>query len=270
METKNRHTFAIAAYKENKYLETAVKSVVNQTIESDRYIVTGTPNGFIDAISKKYSVPVLVNNAENAQTSLGNFRFALENSKTELTTIVHQDDYYAPRYAEEVLKKAQGKKPIILFTDYFEIRNGQKVYKNKLLKVKRMMNTGIKVFPNSKFVRKRVLAFGCSICCPSVTYSKEALDYFEKENGYASGCGDWALWLRLAELNGDFLYINKPLIGHRIHEGSDTSRSIGDDSRGQDELRILKTLWPKPIAELIYKKYHKAIYSNDIRINKKT
>lgn len=258
-----KHTFSIAAYKESPYLETAVKSAVNQTVKSDVYITTGTPNDYIYSVARKYNVPVLVNTTENAQTSKGNFEFGMANAKTELVTIVHQDDYYAPTYAEEVIKAAKGRNPIIVFTDYFEIRGREKVCKNKILKVKRMMNNVIALFPRSKFVRKRVLAFGCSICCPSVTYTSRTMEAYRVfEDTYKSGLGDWAMWIKWADFDGDYIYVKKPLVGHRIHEQSDTSRGIADGTRGADELRILESLWPKPIAKIIYKKYHTAVNSN--------
>ena len=67
----------------------------------------------------------------------------------------------------------------IIFSEYYELRNGQKVYKNKLLKVKETMNIGFRMFPKSKFIRKRVLAFGCPICCPAVTYPRRIYKNFK-------------------------------------------------------------------------------------------
>ena len=43
---------------------------------------------------------------------------------TELVTIAHQDDVYLPEYAEHISKAVKGvKKPLIIFTDYAELRN---------------------------------------------------------------------------------------------------------------------------------------------------
>ena len=70
------------------------------------------------------------------------------------------------------------------FTDYYEIRDGKDVYNNKLLKIKRLMNAPFKykVLQKSKFIRRRNLSIGCSICCPAVTYNKKmASDEIEYE-----------------------------------------------------------------------------------------
>lgn len=258
------HTFAVCAYEKNKYLETAVHSVVNQTVKSNVVIVTGTPNEHIYRIAQKYDVPVLVNYSEDAKTGTGNAEFAFRSVNTEFITLVHQDDYYAPEYAEEILKKAKGKDPIIAFTECFEIRKGKRVYRNKLLKVKELMDIGFRIFPRSKFVRKMVLSFGSAICCPAVTYAKKAYTNFEFDDSFSGGCGDWEAWLRLSDLDGDFLCVHKPLVGHRIHEESDTSKLIGNDLRGQDELRILKSRWPEWFACWLFKRYHTACKSNKL------
>ena len=52
---RNKHTFAICAYKESCFLEECVKSLKKQSIESEIFIVTSTPNEYINKILKKIS-----------------------------------------------------------------------------------------------------------------------------------------------------------------------------------------------------------------------
>ena len=42
------HTFVICAYKESSFLEECIKSLKNQSIESEIFIITSTPNSYID------------------------------------------------------------------------------------------------------------------------------------------------------------------------------------------------------------------------------
>ena len=44
------HTFVVLAYKESKYLETCIKSVLNQKYRSDVVIATSTPNDYINSL----------------------------------------------------------------------------------------------------------------------------------------------------------------------------------------------------------------------------
>ena len=55
-------------------------------------------------------------------------------------TIAHQDDVYDPTYSKEVVAHFEKyKDATILFTDYYELRNGKRVYENTNLKIKRIM-----------------------------------------------------------------------------------------------------------------------------------
>ena len=53
---KTNHTFAICAYKESKYLEECILSVLNQTIKSNVIICTSTPNDYIKRLAEKYKI----------------------------------------------------------------------------------------------------------------------------------------------------------------------------------------------------------------------
>lgn len=258
------HTFVIAAYKESEFLEELIKSLLAQTVKSKVVIATSTSNDHIGALAEKYDIPVFVNRNENAKTISGDFSFALQCADTDFVTIAHQDDIYEPDYTQEILKKADGRKSVILFTGYYEIRGGERVYKNKLLNTKKFMNFGFKLFPKSKFVRKKILSFGCPICCPSVTYPKSTYESF-KFSDKVTQCVDWEAWLRLMRRDGEFLYIDKPLMGHRVHENSTTTMNIADNSRYNEELAIYKQLWPDRFAEWLIKRYNKASESNELK-----
>ena len=55
------HTFVICAYKESPFLEECIQSLLCQTIKSHILISTSTPNSYLDAVSKKYQIPIYVN-----------------------------------------------------------------------------------------------------------------------------------------------------------------------------------------------------------------
>lgn len=256
------HTFALCAYKESQFLEECVKSLLSQTIESEIYISTSTPNEHIRAIAEKYNLPLYINEGEAGIT--GDWNFACSLAKTKYVTIAHQDDVYDPTYAEELVSRLEkAKRPIIAFSEYFEIRNGERVYKNKLLKIKRLMNFPFRLFKKSKFVRRRVLSFGDSICCPAVTFYSEHLKDFKFDNQFKFSC-DWDAWERLSRKKGSFVYTKKPLMGHRIHEESETTNLTQSGVRATEEFTMLCRFWPKWIAKIIAKPYSKGADSNDL------
>ena len=44
------HTFAVCAYKESKFLEECVLSLLSQTVKTNIIMATSTPNEYIEAI----------------------------------------------------------------------------------------------------------------------------------------------------------------------------------------------------------------------------
>lgn len=56
-----KHTFVICAYKESEFLEECILSLKNQSISSEIFIATSTPNKYIEALAEKYNLKVFVN-----------------------------------------------------------------------------------------------------------------------------------------------------------------------------------------------------------------
>ena len=262
MDTTKLHTFVLCAYGERRYLEDCVRSLLGQTVRSHILISTSTPNALIKGIAERYELPLFINTGERGIT--GDWNFAMSQAKTPYVTIAHQDDLYEPTYTESILKRAQKSKcPILIFTEYFEIRDGERVYKNQLLRIKRLMNLGYRLFPNSKWARLRVLSVGNSICCPSVTYAADACEGFRFDGGFKFAC-DWDAWDRLARQKGAFLCIAKPLVGHRIHEESETTKQTATDGRAREEYTMFRRYWGEGMARRLAKFYAKGADSNQL------
>lgn len=258
------HTYVLCAYKVSAFLEECVKSLLAQTVKSNILIATSTPNEHISAIAEKYDIPVYINDGEKGIG--GDWNFAYSKALTPLITIAHQDDIYEPTYTEEMLSFVnRSKKPIIYFSGYGELRNEEKVYNNKNLKIKKLLLSPlkIKVFWKSKFVRRRILSLGNSICCPAVTYVADVVGPSPFTNDYLSNI-DWQQWEILSRKKGSFVYNNKPLMCHRIHEESTTTEIIGDSKRTLEDYDIFCKFWPRWIAKIIAKAYSKSEKSNEV------
>ena len=261
----NIHTFVVLAYKESKFLEECVKSVLNQTIKTNVIIATSTPNKFIDSIAKKYNLEIKVNKGKKG---IGyDFDFAVNAASTKLVTIAHQDDIYDSNYAEEVVKAYDKQnKSIIIFPNYYEIRNKINVYKNLNLNIKKVLLFPLRFhkISNRKFIKRSALRFGDAISCPAVTFVKNNVP--KKIFSCDLKCNiDWYAWEKLSKLKGYFYYINKPLMGHRIYSESTTSEVLKDDGRTTEDYEILCKFWPKFIAKIIAKIYSNSEKSNDIK-----
>ena len=261
---KTEHTFVVLAYKESDKLLDCINSVLDQTHHSQVVIATSTPNPYIKKIAKKYHLELFTNPVSKG---IGyDFDFAASCVDSELVTIAHQDDIYEPTYAASVIN-AYHKYPkaSIIFTDYYEIKNGQRENSNLNLKIKRILLSPLhlRVLANSKFIKRSALRFGCAICCPAVTFVTKNVPK-DKFKCAMKGNIDWYAWEKLSRRKGYFIYIPQKLMGHRIHTGSTTTEIIKDDIRTTEDLKMFQKFWPTPIAKFITKIYKKSENNNTV------
>ena len=244
----SQHTFAICAYKESKYLEECIKSVVNQEIKSKVIVATSTSNEYIRSICNKYNITIYERKGKSSIQDDWNFAYNMAQSK--YVTIAHQDDIYDKEYTKQLKKYVtSNKKQIIFFTGYKEIKNGNVIQLTKNLRIKKLMLFPLKfrILRNKKFIRKMILSLGSPICCPSVTYNKDILG--DKVFTSTMKCSlDWDTWYKLSKINGEFVYIDKYLTFHRIHEESETTNSIANNVRQNEDYEMYRKFWPKFIA----------------------
>lgn len=261
---KLTHTFAVCAYQESPYLEACVLSLMKQTKRTNIVIVTSTPNSHIQGVAVKYGIPLYVNNGEAGITQ--DWNFAYHKAKTDLVTIAHQDDIYLPCYAEKVIAGMEKKlHPLILFTDYAELREGKVTRENRLLKIKRLMLAPLSVswLQDIRFVRRRILSLGCPICCPAVTFRKENLPDKVFSPGFRSA-EDWEAWEKLSRIKGSFIYLPEIGMYHRIHKDSETTAILQEHARVKEDYEMFCKFWPRPIAKWLTRCYSNSEKSNQL------
>jgi len=256
MTDETKHTFVVLAYKESAYLEECIKSVLNQQYPSHVVIGTSTPNDHINSLAAKYGLPVLVNNDSKG---IGyDYDFAASCGKTELVTIAHQDDFYDYTYsARMVAAYLDSEDPLMIFPGYYVIKDGKRRYMDLNFVVK-----GIMLFPlrfralrGTRFFKRLSLRFGDPICCPAVAYvtSRLQMPLFACDD--LSCSVDWWAYEIMSRESGEFVYLKDRLMGHRLHGGTTTAKTIGEDRRTIEDVYILQRFWPAWMAKLIAKPY---------------
>ena len=263
-DISNLHTIVICAYKECEYLEELIESLENQTYKSTIIMETSTPNDFIFDMGKKHNIPVYVNEGEGGITQDWNYGYA--QTTTEYVTIAHQDDTYAPDYAERMIEAMENAKhPLIYFVNYAEIRNGKVVEDNKMLRIKRKMLKPLEDFKHADSIwwRRRILSIGDPIICPSITYAKSNCPKVLFNNKYLAS-EDWETLEMLSKLEGEFLYDKKILHFRRIHEESTTTLAFSLNKRYVEDYEMFQKFWPKPIAKLLVTFYERSQKYNKV------
>lgn len=261
------HVFVVLAYKESPHLEDCIKSVLNQSNLCSVIIATSTPNSHISSLAKKHNLEIIVSNRVNKGIGY-DFDFALFCTDYDLVTIAHQDDIYDYDYSSEICR-AYRKYPdaVILFPNYYEIREEKKLYYIPNLIIKRIMLIPylLRSITNLRFIKRLPISFGQAIGCPSITYvKKKAKNPLFSQNPNLMNDVDWNALEILSRVEGRFVYITKFLMGHRIHKESQTSAMIVNNQRHQEDIIILKKFWPSFLANLIAKIYKLSEVSNNV------
>jgi glycosyltransferase involved in cell wall biosynthesis len=245
------HAFVVPAFGRPQWLAECLESLQQQTVRSRILIATSTPNDHIAGIAARSGIEVQVNPASAGIAS--DWNFALARAPAQWVTLAHQDDWYAPTYTEHCLTAAaESRRPLIVFSSALE-RSADGATRHP--RIKRMLCEmaflGQPAIGSS--VRKRLLlSFGDPIPCPTVMLNRASLPDFTFPSGFDAAL-DWAAWLHLARLSGDFVYVREPLVHWRVHVSSGTHVHLA--SRAEEDARILRTLWPGPIAGLIGRLY---------------
>lgn len=259
MSQIQKHTFAICAYKDSPYLEKCIKSIKKQTAKSKVILCTSTPSEYISELAKKYDIPVYIR--KGASDIKEDWNFAYDCADTDYVTIAHQDDIYHPDYAHDILKSIEKsrKQVIIAITDYLPLKekckNGRDI--NSILRRLLRMPLKLQFLSDKRWIKKRMLSLGNSICCPTVMYNKAILGagIFTSELKFNI---DWDTFLKLACQTGRFLYVDKPLLMYRIHNDATTMSFIENQGRYAEDVIMFKKFWPDWFVKFIMKLYVKA------------
>ena len=265
------HTFVICAYKESKYLEECIRSLKSQKLNSYIKLATATPCEYLDEICSRYNIEYCVRNGKPGIADDWNYAYSI--ADTDYVTITHQDDVYYSQYSKQVVDHICGQENVLVtFTDYSEIKNGKEMIGGLNLYIKRLLLVPIRNNrKNDISWRKRfAIMFGNAIGCPSVTYNKKAINRLLEEEGreqlfldhFRSNL-DWELWEWLSRKKGRFVFIPKILMGHRIHEDSETTAAIKDKERGREDFEMFCKFWPVWFAKFITGAYANSEKNNE-------
>ncbi len=257
MNNELQHTFVIMGYQESEYLEDCYQALKKQTVQSKIIMTSSTPNDFQKAFAEKHNIPFIINSHRIGFAQDLNFAYA--QADTEYVTMVHQDDFLLPEYAESCINAANKfKDALIVFTDYAEYIDGEMKRDSLNIKIKNLILSTHYLFKKnlkSKFFKRSLLSFGNPISCPSIFYVKKNIGNFKFLDEYKVS-PEWEGLLRLARMKGRFIYVHNVLHAYRMHGGQITSVGLVDRKR-EDEL-VFNQLWIKPIAKLLIKLYYRA------------
>jgi glycosyltransferase involved in cell wall biosynthesis len=244
-----RHAFVVPAHGHAPWLERCLRSLLTQNQPSPVLVTTSTPTPQIVAVARTCGVPVEIN--KQASGIAGDWNFAYDRADADWVTLAHQDDIYEPGYAQACLEAAdQSRNPLLVFTAAVEsVSDSSRTSSNTRIKalLAELAFLGRRAI-DDQWSRRLLLGFGNPIPCSSVMLRKSRLPGFRFPTGWYSNL-DWRAWLDLAEHEGAFVYVRRPLVRRTLHPDAATSRFL--TARADEDNRMFAELWPRPMASVL-------------------
>jgi len=254
------HAFAICAYKDSPYLESCIRSIKAQSVESDVIMCTSTPSSYISGLADKYGIPLFIRHEKSSIRDDWNFAYYMADAT--FVTIAHQDDLYQKDYVKMLLDCYGSYPDMTLFTGgYTVVKKDRLAVFEPVEFIKRILRLPLRLrfISHLSWVKKSVLLFGNSICCPACAYNKEQLGELLFTSPYHFAL-DWDTLYKLSKLPGRFVCVEKPILYYRVHEEAATKAAIEDNSRLKEETEMFNKMWPEPVVKVLMHFYRKAYH----------
>ncbi len=258
------HAFCVPAFGPSPWLAACLASLLSQDEPGSRVVVTtSTPHDELHALTKHLGVPLIVSNQPPGIAS--DWNFALTATDARYVTVAHQDDTYSPSFRAQT-RSAFMREPaaILAFTRYREHAPAGPRPPNLNMRVKSVLSelafVGGDVI-HGRMAKRRLLALGNPVCCPSATFDRGQVPDFRFSDGFRTNL-DWDAWTRMADMPGAFLYIREALVSKGIHADSETSATIASRVREHEDLQMLERFWPRTIATLLMTAYRHSYTAN--------
>ena len=162
----------------------------------------------------------------------------------------------------------KNKDALIIFSNYYEIKNDVKIRESKNLRVKNFLLSSLKVnffhINRFKFFKRNTIRFGNSICCPAVTFVNHNIKINDIFITPMKSNVDWYAWENLSRQKGAFIFVNKQLMGHRVHRESETSKTIESNKRTDEDLEMFDKFWPHFFSLFLSKLYKNSEKGNNL------
>jgi glycosyltransferase involved in cell wall biosynthesis len=260
------HVFVIPVYGDAPHLDDCIASILRQSVGRPRLLLTtSTPSQPLADVAARHGIELRLN---PVRADIGtDWNFALSVSGADYVTIAHQDDRYDPRYLSVMTElEATHPRMSLAFSDYREHTDLGSRPTNMNLRIKRVLCArafGKATAIDARSAKQRLLNLGNPICCPSVLLNRCRFPDFRFDAVYKTNL-DWDAWLRLAAEPGEFVYSRQALVSKRVHMASETSVTIANRVRQNEDLAMFRRLWPPPVAALIAAVYSLGYLANRV------
>lgn len=228
----------LATYNGGKYLEEQLDSILNQTYNNFRLLISDDcSSDNTKEILKKYAKKddrIQLFFQEKNLGVIKNFEFLLKNVKNDFYMFSDQDDIWKKEKIEKSLNKLIETDSELVYTDLEVVDEKLEVKYPSYWKLKGIYNK-IKKYNNFKSLYLNNFITGCTI----IAKSKQIKDVLPLPNTSKYVLHDYWIPLILSQ-KGKIAYIEEPLIKYRQHKNNKIgSKKRSDELKSLDEIRDL-------------------------------
>jgi len=258
---KAKLTICIPAYNVNQlYIKRAIKSVENQSSNNwQLYVVDGSDiqdialKQYVDSLQNK-KIQYLRN--EKDRSMAGNWNYSFDHAKSELVTLLHDDDYLSPKYVENMLEVAEEfDGSAAYFCDVSIVNEHNRRAFSVADFIKRFIKPRGCIIHLSGDEGLASILNGCYIFCPTICYRKSKLSYSPFSNKWKM-VTDLKFYLDVLSEQSVITGINQKLYFYRRHKQNQTSKMTESLDRFKEESDLYDVIaslplkdWPKSISK---------------------
>lgn len=258
-------TIAIPCYQSNIFfLQQAIQSVLEQTNHEWRLLIVDGNESKDHELNKlivsfdSEKIKYVRNTADLSMA--GNWNFALEQSKTDLVTLLHDDDMLGPEYVAKMLEAASlNADASCFFCDVDIVDDKGKFVYSFPDWIKRFIR------PNKKKLLLRgddglaSLLKGCYVFCPSICFRKSKLETSPFRHKWKM-VTDLDFYFQTLREGGSMEGLSDKLYKYRRHDQNQTAILTANLGRFEEEVSLyseiseqVKDYWPTA-AKIAHKK----------------
>lgn len=224
----------IPAYNSSKTIEDTLNSIVRQTLQPNKIIVSdnNSTDNTLEIVNKfkKYGVTYIKNEEfthnmkTNTEKGISNFNFILKKCSTKYLAIYHSDDIYNYNILEEQYRLISKQKNIIAIFTKGEILNKSYNYFKKFINIFINSNNANYNVYNEETLLKDSILKGNPFDFPTMFLNRDILGDILLNNDYEQAT-DFDFILKCST-KGNIIRINKQYYKRRISDSQDSHFGI--------------------------------------------
>ena len=258
-------TVAVISYNNAKYTRKCIESVLAQDVQGIELIVLddASTDNSDEVISEYLSDERLtyIRNEENLGM-VANSDKAYRSGSGKYFSILPSDDFYYPGHLSKAIEALEEHPECVLaYSPCFWVDDN-----DCILELARHPGH----MPFSYFGGRNELAdllvYDNYISPPAAVMRRKEFVAAGLLDPQIKGAGDWDMWTRLAQENTNFIYLNKPTVGYRIHTGQVSNEFYSSNDPLDDHLRIVEKVLINSDERVIKGKEERIWNQIDVRL----